>query len=217
MPDKACVLILLLCLTVPVGADRLLKTYPWDSMESLPPSSSLVEQDTDSALEGSSLRIESTESSPQTIPLMTVENPEIATPQYAIMGDIRYENVQGKTYLEMWNRFEDGSAYFSRTMAGNGPMGVLSGTSSWRPVRLPFDSTGSTAKLVALEINLCLQGTGVVEIGPLSLYEASASRTSAGAASPPVPLRGLFLILATSLIVVLLAVGAGVLLWAKSR
>ena len=120
------------------------------------------------------LKIENTNDAPLQVTILKIERPAITSTTYAVLGEIKYENVQGSGYLEMWNYFPPLSPglpegqYFSRTLgeAGSGPMGRISGTSSWRPFSLPFERTGMTNVPTRLEINLYLPGRGVVWLGP---------------------------------------------------
>jgi hypothetical protein len=119
------------------------------------------------------LKIENTNEAPLQVTLFRIEKPPIASATYAILGEIRYENVQGNAYLEMWNYFPPVSSglpegqYFSRTLgeAGSGPVGRISGTSSWRPFSLTFDRSGTTNLPTRLEINIFLPARGVVWLG----------------------------------------------------
>jgi hypothetical protein len=96
---------------------------------------------------------------------------------YAVMGEVKYENVKGDGFLEMWNYFSPlkpgmfEGQYFSRTLGQSGEMGKLSGTSNWRPFTLPFDRTGGNSKPTRLEINVILPSQGTVYLGPIKLVE----------------------------------------------
>jgi hypothetical protein len=123
------------------------------------------------------LKIENTNDTPLQLTLFTIDSPPIASMNYAVSGEIKYEGVQGDGYLEMWNYFpppEPGAGEvkaFSRTLDVSGPMGKLSGTSNWRSFSLPFNRAGSASPPTRLEVNLLLPGRGVVFIGPLSLVQ----------------------------------------------
>jgi hypothetical protein len=105
--------------------------------------------------------------------LARLDRPALRATVWALTGEVRYEDVQGQGYLEMWNLFPDGGRYFSRTLADRGPMGALSGSSGWRAFVLPFTSRPDLPAPVALEVNLVLPGRGAVEIGPLRLVQYS--------------------------------------------
>jgi hypothetical protein len=93
----------------------------------------------------------------------------VHTRTYQIRTRIRYRDVSGEGYAVLWNHFADGSAYFSRSLAKSGPMGVISGSSEWRELVLPFDATGSKEPLKQLVLSLVLPGSGTVEIEPFTL------------------------------------------------
>ena len=129
----------------------------------------------------SALKIENTKDAPLQVRLLTIENPSVEAVRYAVSGEIRYENVQGTAYLEMWNEFPQGR-FFSRTLGapGSGAMSQLAGTSAWREFSLPFDRTGTAGPPKRLELNLFMPGRGTVFVGPLSLTEPGTPRGAAG-------------------------------------
>lgn len=105
-----------------------------------------------------------------TITVLDVPDPNITKPRYAIRGQVRYEAVEGKGYLEMWNHFPAGKPHFSRTLAASGPMQSIEGSSDWRPFVLPF-FIGSAERPQKLVVNVVLPGKGRVWLGPLSLVQ----------------------------------------------
>ena len=105
---------------------------------------------------------------PGTFPIVTIDEPDIIGDEYAVTGSVRYESIAGEAYLEMWSFFADGGAYFSRTLATDGPQGVLTGSSSGRGFALPFLLNGAEAP-IRLEVNVVLPAAGTVWIGPLTL------------------------------------------------
>jgi hypothetical protein len=115
--------------------------------------------------------------------LLTLDRPPITKVRYAVVGDVRYEGLEGTGFLEMWSTFPGKGSFFTRTLAVSGPMQSLSGSSPWRPFVLPFDSTGAGApeKLV---VNVALPGRGTVWVGPLRLvqYADNEAQTGAGGA-----------------------------------
>ncbi|HVH29127.1 MAG TPA: hypothetical protein VM818_20375 [Vicinamibacterales bacterium] len=120
------------------------------------------------------LEIKSATSSPSSTTVLTIDRPQIKGPRYRLSGRLRYEGVEGVSYLEMWNHFPDGSQYFSRTMADQGPMMKLQGTSGWRSFVLPFDATGAPPP-TRLVVNVVLQGRGTVYLGPVELSEETGA------------------------------------------
>jgi hypothetical protein len=137
-------------------------------------------------LDGTSvLKIENTSSVPLTVRLMTVSNPPVAKQIYAVTGQVKYENVQGDGYLEMWNYFpptkpgRTEGRYFSRTLGDSGDMGKIRGTSGWRKFSLPFDGMGASGPPTRLEVNLVLPGSGKVYLRPMAVWEPAAGWWSA--------------------------------------
>ena len=115
------------------------------------------------------LKIVNTDAGLRSIPLCVIDAPAITTPRYAVRGRIRYENVTGVGFLEMWNHFGAGEQYFTRTMGTDGPMQMVTGTSKERDFELPFHTGGQAPAPKKLVLNLVLNGPGTVEIGPLEL------------------------------------------------
>ena len=48
------------------------------------------------------------------IPLMVLENPAITLPAHLVAGEMRFANVAGTGYIEMWTVYDNGDRYFSR-------------------------------------------------------------------------------------------------------
>ena len=112
------------------------------------------------------------------IPLMVVENLGVSLPSHLVAGEMRFANVAGTGYIEMWTVYENGDRYFSRTLGDYGPMAKMTASSDWRQVMLPFQ--GSKDRFpVKLEINAVLPGGGEIEFRDLALYQSV--RASAGA------------------------------------
>lgn len=112
-----------------------------------------------------------------TFPLVAIDDPVIASDEYALAGRIRYRGVAGVGFLEMWSVFPDGGRYFSRTLANDGPQARISGDSGWRDFELPFFLQASE-RPVRLEIGLVLPGAGRVWIGPLELTSPGATSSA---------------------------------------
>jgi hypothetical protein len=112
---------------------------------------------------------------PTSLHLVTIDHPAIAGPRYGVSGEVRYQGVEGQGYLEMWSVFPDGQRFFSRTLAGQGPLAALHGESNWRRFELPFDLGGASQVPSRLEINLVLPGSGTVWLGPIHLSAAAGT------------------------------------------
>jgi hypothetical protein len=118
-----------------------------------------------------------------TFPLAAIDVADLGTTGYEIRGQVRYDDVAGTSYLEMWSVFPDGGRFFTRTLATDGPMAVLSGTSDWRAFELPFHLDGSSPPN-RLEINVVLGATGTVDVGRLELVPLPAGAGGDGAWLP---------------------------------
>lgn len=119
------------------------------------------------------LLIRNESAQPLTVRLATLERAGMKSHLYTVRGEIRYEDVAEPGYLEMWNHFSNGGAFFSRTVSESGPMGVISGTSTKREVIIPFQSDAETGPPEKIELSLVLPSSGRVWIGPLTLTEFS--------------------------------------------
>lgn len=119
------------------------------------------------------IEILSTEPSMNSTQVLVCKNPATPSHQYMLRGRVKYEDVSGDAYLEMWSNFGDKGEFFSRSLSPGGPMGKLTGTSDWREFSLPFFAE-SGMKPVRITLNVVLPGKGRVWIaGPLSLEATS--------------------------------------------
>ncbi len=114
--------------------------------------------------------------------VLEIENPPITSQFYRIEGRVRYEGVSQQSFLETWNHFPDGNAYFSRTLGMSGPMQSLSGNSAWRDFSLPFSfEGGSMAQPPSrVQFNVVLPKDGTVWLSDVSLrqFPSLASATT---------------------------------------
>jgi hypothetical protein len=112
------------------------------------------------------------------LPLWEIKDPKITANHYAIVGEIRYQNVSNGE-LTMSTEFapEDpgGSStwFYTRTEADQGPFARLKGTSDWRPFWLPFDSSKikNKTRLKRLMISLGLADEGTVYVRNVKLMQ----------------------------------------------
>ena len=102
--------------------------------------------------------------------VLTVDEPGIRGPRYGIAGEVRHRDVQGNGYLEMWSVLPQGR-FFTRTLAPEGPMKALSGSSDWRPFLLPFFNEKGAPSPRQLVVNVALPGAGSVELRNLRLLQ----------------------------------------------
>ena len=126
-----------------------------------------------------SVTITSTSDEGLTVTLVEVGSPGITKDRYAVKGRVRYQDVSGNGYLEMWNVFADGR-YFTRTIEAQGPMRAITGSSEWRSIVLPFDATGASAPPESLIINVVLPGRGSVTVDALTLVELEPGEVPSG-------------------------------------
>lgn len=132
------------------------------------------------------LKIENTNDLPLQLSLLRIVHPPISNLLYAVVGQIKYENVHGDGYLEMWNDFlplhpgMPEGRYFSRTLGTSGEMGKITGTCDWRQFLLPFNRTGASGPPTRLEINIFLPGRGTVYLRAVKLVEFKGNTFSLG-------------------------------------
>ena len=141
---------------------------------------------------GSVCEIVNATSTPLRRTLLTIQAPTITADFYRLDGEIRYSDVEGDSYLEMWSTFPPAKpggterSFFSRTLASENQMGKLHGTSDWRAFVLPFDATGAGAHPTRLTVNLVLAGKGTVAIGGIKLWQTGSSATGPAPGNPEV-------------------------------
>jgi hypothetical protein len=76
----------------------------------------------------------------------------------------------------MWTVLPDGSKYFTRTIADQGPLQKIEGSSPWRPFALPFNLRGESPSFVTIEVNAVMPGPGTIDLSPLRLVDLSPPR-----------------------------------------
>ncbi|MGH7950489.1 MAG: hypothetical protein ACREFE_01010, partial [Limisphaerales bacterium] len=127
--------------------------------------------------EVSTLKIENTNDTPLQLQLFEISKPAISNLTYGFIGQVKYENVRGDGYLEMWNYFpSSGSSssetkFFSRTLGESGAAGKITGTSNWRMFSLPFNANGASKPPSRLEVNIFLPSRGTVYLRYLTLCQ----------------------------------------------
>ena len=130
------------------------------------------------------VKITNTEDQAVSSDLLTLHSPPITGPRWALVGQVRYEDVQKKGLLEMWSQI-DGKAYFSRTLSENGPMAAFLGTSGWRTVVLPFYSEPDNPPPEKLSLNIQLPGKGTVWLSDLRLMQFGPGEDPVNAVPAP--------------------------------
>lgn len=153
-----------------VRADQVLRSFDWQALASAGPLASGTVVPAPAGGGGPSLRVDHREMTRATFPLLTIEHPGITQSRFALRGRVKYDQVAAGSYLEMWT-YLSGSAFFSRTLAPDGPVGRLEGSSAWRAFLVPFSNRPDAPPPDKLVFNLVLAGSGTVDIGPLELVE----------------------------------------------
>src|SRR5262245_4212223 len=102
------------------------------------------------------------------IQILEIAEPKVPGHRYMLRGKVKYAGVDQDAYLEMWSHFPDNMAYFTRTLADQGPLAKIQGDSDWRDIALPFTSKEDylPEKLV---VNVVLPGQGTIYLTPLTL------------------------------------------------
>lgn len=173
---RVSLLVLLLALATPAHAQDSLSTKPlrtivWSELKAqgadlpgtiLPPAD-------DRSFEA--LRVENKTGKARTITVATLDDPGITAARWMFSGQVHYEKVLGKGYLELLNKLTDGQTYFSRTLASDGVMAYMTGNSGWRPFALPFNAWKQGNRPTRIVFNVVLPQRGVVDLSPIEIYE----------------------------------------------
>lgn len=158
---------------LPPGA-ALVKRIQWDA-ETLPPGA--VWRRAGGPQGAPYVTVPAASLSPASVPLWTTKAPGIHAKFYALLGQVRYRDLAGDGYFNLWNEFggheptSPRNSYFSRTLAESGPLAKLSGSSDWRPLMIPFDASQAKEPPSRLELGLVLPGRGSVDVSELDLVE----------------------------------------------
>ena len=128
-------------------------------------------------------QVEGPNGPPATQTVLTIENPGIDSSLYALRGQIRHQGVEGQAYLEMWSQFPGKQRYFSRTLAGAGPMSGVSGDSAWRAIVVPFANEPGGPPPERIELNVVLPAAGQVWLGSFELVQFAPGEDPLAAAS----------------------------------
>lgn len=118
-------------------------------------------------------------------PLVVIDDPDVGPPRFSVDTTIRHEEVAGVAYLEMWTVLEDGSRYFTRTLADSGPLAYMTGSSVDRPASLPFELGQGGPAPASLEINLVTEGSGRFWIADLTLVPSEDASSEPTSTAPP--------------------------------
>ncbi len=123
-------------------------------------------------------KIEKSTGSQAPVPILTIDEPGVNRSRHLLAGEVRYRDVSGTGFLEMWTYYGETEFYFSRTLGEVGPMAKLTGSSEWRGFILPFNGKDD-AYPTRLTFNLVLPGGGTVELRNLRLYQKAGETDQA--------------------------------------
>ncbi len=129
------------------------------------------------------LKIENTKDTPLSFQILTITNPPISKMVCAIIGRVKYENVQkvdGGGVIQMWEHFADKIVVGAPYESGGFKMSQssdfdFSGTSDWTDLILSVDRTEWmrlwTNAPPKLEISIFLPARGTIYLRPLQFVE----------------------------------------------
>ena len=177
-------LLLLLVSSVAHGAQNLVRVYDWKELAQRHelPGGEIV------SMNGTwVLKIENAKDTPFVFRLLTITNPPISKMACAIIGRVKYENVQrvdGGGNIQMLEQFADKMVVGAPYEPGGfkmsqGPDFYFFGTSDWTDLILSVDRTEWmrlwTNAPPRLEISFGLPARGTVYLQPLQLVEYDRS------------------------------------------
>jgi len=105
--------------------------------------------------------------------LLDMDEPPITSSLYAFRGMIRYEGVEGKGHLHLNNDLGDYGSFFTKSLAADGPLRIITGDSDWREFVMPFNADNERMALIPerLTLTLVLPGAGTVFIRDVRLFQ----------------------------------------------
>ena len=156
--------------------DQVISTFSWKELAD----AGKLTAGTLTGAPDNALKVENPGPGAMSVTVLTIVQPKITTDFYAVSGEVRYDNVEGDGFLEMWSHFGETAAYFSRTLGITGPMGKLTGTSHWRAFTLPFNAKGASSRPSKLVVNVYLPGKGSVFLRNLKLVQSTAATYTGG-------------------------------------
>lgn len=170
MKSRAILVLSVALCTCTVSAEEVLREISWLELRDQGELSVGEVIEANDSVPFERLKVDNSVGVPQTFAVLSISEPGITSSRYAITGKVRYEDVEGIGYLEMWSYFSDGGTYFSRTLDTSGPLQRLTGSCDWRSFRLPFFAEGTKARPIKLELNLVFQ-RGTVYLSPLEVVQ----------------------------------------------
>jgi hypothetical protein len=154
--------------------DQVISTFSWKELAD----AGKLTAGTLTGAPDNALKVENHGPGAMSATVLTIVQPKITTDFYAVTGEVRYDNVEGDGFLEMWSHFGETATYFSRTLGITGPMAKLTGNSDWRAFTLPFNAKGASSRPSKLVVNVYLPGKGSVFLRNLKLVQSTAATQS---------------------------------------
>jgi hypothetical protein len=109
-------------------SEQTLSKIPWSQLEREGKLQEARVLPADARTRFETLQIENVRPEGHRVTLLVLNRPGVTSPRwYALRGQVPYERMEGTSYLEMWSVFKGGGEYFSRTLAGVGPLASLTG------------------------------------------------------------------------------------------
>lgn len=144
-----------------------LKQFPVDRLEGTITRDD-ISLDTAKSSDGNgSIRIDA--QGPRLVRLYEIGDMDVEEARVVYQAKLSTEDLEGRTYLEMWCHFPDGGEYFSRSLQSS-----LSGTNGWVTVETPFLlQAGQNPDNIRL--NVVIEGAGTVWVDDIHLYMAPLS------------------------------------------
>lgn len=103
------------------GAETVLRRITWENAPAETTYGTIIEDSAGGRQPARCLKVMHPEAEAATLTVLSVDAPGIEEAAYALRGQVKYEDVDGKAYLEMWNVFENGDRFFTRTLSATGP------------------------------------------------------------------------------------------------
>jgi hypothetical protein len=155
---------LLSCQPPSAGEGQQIARFPIDSLDGVLTSQGVL-LDTETSSDGNgAIRIEATE--PTVVRLYEVPEIDVENARLSYSAQLRAEDLEGSSYLEMWCHFDEAGNYFSRGLAD-----PLTGSVEWVRRETPFFlQTGENPDRVSL--NLVVEGRGTVWIDDITLVKS---------------------------------------------
>jgi hypothetical protein len=164
----------------PAPALRPLRTISWDEQQAAGRLLAGTLAPEHPGQDFAALRVENAAARIHTFTVAVLNSPGIRQADWVLAGRVQYVGVEGRGYLEVVCTFSDGEVGFGRTLSRSGKTQWLEGTEAWREFALPFHIF-KRHRPVQLVVNVVLPRQGVVDLGPLELYEgATAYRRALG-------------------------------------